>query len=186
MYTEVSGKAAAILLNRLLCSALATVSALLAIHFKSVFREKVLGHAPPPASAPIPLAQSLPLPYTVAPPPRRFADIENLDENPYPRTLQPSSSCPHHVMSSCPCGSGVPARIGLDEWGFYPKNNSQPPVGHFPDLPTCGQHAAQNPKARIQNNNWMFVSLEFLLLALRSTSTVVICCFPPEICWDQT
>ncbi len=58
-----------------------------------VFAEKKsLGFAPPPPSAPLPPTQSLPSPFSSAPPPRPFADVGSSDKNPSPRTLHPVSS----------------------------------------------------------------------------------------------
>jgi len=56
------------------------------------FEKKPLGYAHPPPSLPLPTPQSLPSPFTSAPPPRPFADLGSRDKNPSPRTLHPSSS----------------------------------------------------------------------------------------------
>ncbi|KAL1835475.1 hypothetical protein VTJ49DRAFT_6639 [Mycothermus thermophilus] len=57
---------------------------------------KSLGYAPPPPpnSAPIPPAPSLPSPFSSAPPPRPFSDVTSPDKNPSPRTLYPTTSFP--------------------------------------------------------------------------------------------
>ncbi len=98
-----------------------------------VFSEKkVLGYAPPPASAPIPPAQSLPSPFTSAPPPRPFADVGSPDKNPSPRTLHPSSSAfprpdtlPAFADSALPALASRPVPPPLNT---FPQHHSSPPV----------------------------------------------------------
>lgn len=88
-----------------------------------VFSEKkVLGHAPPPASAPIFPAPSLPLPFTSAPPPRPFADTGSPDKNPSPRMLYPPSS---GLDSALPA---LESRLVSPPLDTFPRHRSLPPI----------------------------------------------------------
>ncbi|KAL2134289.1 hypothetical protein VTI74DRAFT_546 [Chaetomium olivicolor] len=53
---------------------------------------KPLSYPPPPSSAPMPPAQSLPSPFSSSAPPRPFGDVASPDKNLSPNTLQPTSS----------------------------------------------------------------------------------------------
>ncbi len=98
-----------------------------------VFSEKkVLGYAPPPASAPIPPPRGLPSPFTSVPPPRPFADVGSPDKNPSPRTLHPSSSAfPRPDTLPAFADSGLPAlasRPVPPPLNTFPRHHSSPPV----------------------------------------------------------
>ncbi len=99
-----------------------------------VFSEKkVLGsYAPPPSSAPIPPPQSLPSPFTSAPPPRPFSDVGSPDKNPSPRSLHPASSSfsrpdslPAFADAALPALASRPVPPPLNT---FPRQHTSPPV----------------------------------------------------------
>jgi len=111
-------------------------------------KKKPLGYAPPLPSAPLPPPQSLPSPFTSAPPPKPFADLGSPDKNSPPRTLHASSSTfsrpDTHPAFADPVLPALASRPVPHLLNTFPGHYASPPV-------TLAQVEAQHRPAEAQS-----------------------------------
>ncbi|AEO62431.1 uncharacterized protein THITE_2106568 [Thermothielavioides terrestris NRRL 8126] len=108
---------------------------------------KPLAYGPPPSSAPMPPAQSLPSPFSATAPPRPFADVASPDKTTSPRALHPAPSTFPSRTEALPAFSD-PARPPLASRPIPPPLNTFP--GQHPSPPVKLEHleAEQRPAAQ--------------------------------------